>query len=375
MEGPVVLLALLLAAAGPAAPATPRPSGSLREAEAHYARALSCFERNTLDYRLEGRRELEEAVRLAPANTNYRLALADLRFAGGSYDAARRGYERAAVSDSADAYLGLGLLWRHDWLASGDPRSLDRAEDAVMTAAWLMPTRTDAWLLLVPLYLAQGRGTEAASSAFSALESDPGRLEAHLAVAATLCHLGVVGVGDSIFRAAIPRLPPELRAAYERAAPIPPDAQPLAVAAPIAGAKPGASALVLAPADEYRLWAWSRLTEEATLIPAGVSSGAAAGAESQRSNGGRRFGWSRSGPAVERSPDAPWESPDLGIRMEIQDRLLVMRPALSESRTRDGAAPPAAALAALYARILAALDGARPDGGHPPAGAPKGNWK
>ena len=82
---------------------------------------------------------------------------------------------------------------------------------------WLKPLDGDAWLLLVPLYLAQRKPEEAASAAFGALVADSKRLEAHLAVAATLCHLGVVGLGDSIFRATIPRLPEGLRARFEAA--------------------------------------------------------------------------------------------------------------------------------------------------------------
>ena len=271
----LVLLSLVLlgVAAGP----NPSPNlrGNEHDAEALYLEALRCFEQNTLDYRRQGLRDLEEAVRLAPTNMTYRLALANLHLVGGYYHAARRDYERVAVADSAAAYLSLGLLWRHDWLRPNDRKSLDRAVDALVSAAWLEPTKSDAWLLLVPLYLEQRKPEEAASAAFSALEADPERLEAHLAVAATLCHLGVVGVGDSIFRATIPRLPRDLRARFESAAPLPPDPAPTAAAAPPAvgsprleGGEPGTGPQTLTPADEERLWAWSRLTERGVLLSA-----------------------------------------------------------------------------------------------------------
>lgn len=356
-HGPVSLVLILLTAvADPGPPAHLSPAE--REAETHYLKALRCFEQYSLDYRLQGLRELEEAVRLAPANTTYRLALADLHFLGGSYHAARRGYERVAESDSAAAYLDLGMLWRHNWLATGDAKSLDRAVYALMTAAWLDPPRTDAWLLLVPLYLAQHKRLEAASAAFSALESDPARLEAHLAVAATLCHLGVVSVGDSIFRATIPGLSRELRAAFERGAPLPPDGTPIASVTTVAGAD--GSVAFLAPADEDRLWAWSRTTERVALLPAALRPrpGTASGAER--------------GPADEHDRDPFWRRADLGVRMEVLDRLLTLRPDLPHSRTRDDTAPQADVLRALYARVLLALGGTQPEGSVPPASASAG---
>jgi Tfp pilus assembly protein PilF len=372
----LLLLSLVLSSVAGESGAAPRPSANEREAEAHYLKALQCFEQNTLEYRRQGVRDLEEAVRLAPENMTYRLALANLRFVGGYYRAARQGYERVAAADSAAAYLNLGLLWRHDWLASKDPKCLDRAVDALMTAAWLAPSTTDAWLLLVPLYLEQHKRAEAASAAFSALESDPGRLEAHLAVAATLCHLGVVSVGDSIFRSTIPRLPPNLRAAFERSAPLPPDPGPTDPATLMAekssaagGGNPQASAWTLRPEDEERLWSWSSLTKESLLLPAsernsgrlpaGLRPTSGSRGASRNGQGGRRFEWSRSGSGEEPVQGSPWENPELGIRMEVLGRLLASRPDLSDSRAKDGAAPPSVALAAMYARILAALGGAQ----------------
>jgi Tfp pilus assembly protein PilF len=356
-----LLLGLAATGAGPGR--SPALGRAEREAEAHYLEALHCFEQGSLDYRLQGLRELEDAVRLAPANATYRLALADLHFLGGSYHAARRDYERVAAADSAAAYLELGMLWRHDWLATNDARSLDRAVAAVMTAAWLDPPRTDAWLTLVPLYLAQHKRLEAASAAFSALESDPARLEAHLAVAATLCHLGVVSVGDSIFRATIPRLPPELRSAFERGAPLPPDGTPVAAVAQVAGVDGGVA--FLAPEDEDRLWAWSRTTERVALLPAGLRPGLATGVE--RGPGGGGSGTSRSGRADEHDQDPFWRRADLGVRTELLDRLLTLSPDLPHSRAGDNAAPQADALRALYARVLAALGGTQLEGGAPPA--------
>ena len=345
-----------------------------REAEAHYLRALRCLDRGDLETRRKGLRDLEEAVRLAPSNQDYRLSLAQAYFAGGYYHAARRGYEQVARDDSAAAYLGLGLWWRHEWLESHDHGDLDRSVDALVSAAWLKPSDGDAWLLLVPLYLEQRRPEEAASAAFGALMADSKRLEARLAVAATLCHLGVAGLGDSIFRATIPRLPPELRARFEAAAPLPSGPPPASVAAePGAGANAG-------EADEaatYRLESWSRLTEQCLLLPGPGANAGETGAdlqarfgapgESQYGQVGQRLRWGSAVHGDGPQTDTIWQYPDLGVRMEILDRLLAFRPDLPDSKAADAAALPRAALLAMYERILAVLGGAQ---GLEGAGAP-----
>ena len=236
--------------------------------------------------------------------------------------------------------------------------------DALLAAAWLGPPRSGAWLLLVPLYLEQRRLEEAASAAFSALELDPERHEARLAVAATLGHLGVVGVADSLFRVTIPRLPTELRARYERAGPLPPDGTPFAGASSPAGAGDDPErAGALRPEDEERLWVWSQITEREVLLPAPERNPAETGPDfgtyfgaSQAPVGrsGAHFEWARGDSATRAEL---WESPELGVRMELIGRLLACRPDVPESRSGAAAVPPGSSLARMYERILAALGG------------------
>jgi len=362
----LLLLGLVLSAVAARPGLSPNPRRNEREAEVLYIRALHCLEHDGLEDRREGLRDLEEVVRLAPANPDYRLSLAQAYFAGGYYHAARRGYEHVAKAESAAAYLDLGLLWRHDWLESRDRESLDLAVDALMTAAWLRPLDADAWLLLVPLYLARHQPEEAASAAFSALVADSKRLEAHLAVAATLCHLGVVGVSDSVFRATIPRLPPALRARFESAAPLPPG---LPSTSDALVADPGADAGEPNAAAADRLDSWARLTEQSVLLPGPGTNAREAGADlrarfgspgtTQAGQVGRRLRWGGERLVEGASRDAVWEYPDLGVRMAILDRLLVFRPDLSDSKVRDSVTLPSSALLAMYARVLAALGGAQ----------------
>jgi tetratricopeptide (TPR) repeat protein len=361
----ILLLGLLLSAVAWGSESPPNRQWSERAAETHYLRGLECLDHDGLEKRREGLRNLEEAVRLAPSNADYRLALAQTYFAGGYYYAARRGYEQVARAESSAAYLNLGLWWRREWLESRDRRALDRAVEALMTAAWLRPLESDAWLLLVPLYLAQRKPEEAASAAFGALVADSKRLEAHLAVAATLCHLGVVGVGDSIFQATIPRLPPDLRARFEAAAPVPPG-PPSATFAP--GGTLGAGAGDLDPGIADRLESWSRLTEQYVLLPgpgrndretsADLRAHFGAPVASYAGQVGERLRWGGVGPDGGASPGAVWQYPDLGVRVVILDRLVALRPDLPDSKGKDAVALPAPALLAMYQRVLAALGGA-----------------
>jgi hypothetical protein len=360
----ILLLGLFLSTVAAGAGPSPNHRRNEREAEAHYLRALRCLDRDDLEQRRKGLSDLQEAVRLAPSNPDYRLALAQAYFAGGYYHAARRGYERAAQAESSAAYLDLGLWWRHEWLESREDRALDRAVDALMTAAWLKPLDGDAWLSLVPLYLAQRKPEEAASAAFGALVADSKRLETHLAVAATLCHLGVAGLGDSIFRATIPRLPGELRARFEAAAPLPPGPPSASIGTVT---EPGAGAGELSPAVADRLESWSRLTEQCVLLPgpgANTSEVAAdlrarfgAPGESQTGQAGQRLRWGGAGSSDGTSQGAVWQYPDLGVRVVILDRLLALRPDLPDSKSGDAVALPGSALLEMYERVLAALGG------------------
>jgi hypothetical protein len=377
----ILLLGLVLSTVAVGAGAPPNRHWNEREAEAHYLRALRCLDRDDLEQRRNGLRNLEEAVRLAPSNQDYRLSLAQVYFTGGYYRAARRGYERVAEAESSAAYLALGLLWRRDWLEAGDRRSLDRAVDALMAAAWLKPLEADAWLLLVPLYLVQRKPEEAASAAFGALVADSKRLEAHLAVAATLCHLGMVGVGDSIFRATLPQLPPDLRARFEAAAPMP-SGPPSASLAP--GATSGASAGEPGRAIADRLESWSRLTEEYVLLPGPGTNASETAADlrarfgapgaAQDGQVGRRLRWGGANSGDAPGQGAVWEYPDLGVRIAIMDRLLAFRPDLPDSKARDAVALPSSALLEMYERVLAVLGGTQrlEGGGAPGVGAVPG---
>ncbi len=327
MQPLVLLLGFVLGAtssAPPSAAIVPPPDPA---AQALYDKAVANLQRPAYERHQQALRDLEEAARLEPANDTFALALAQAYFASGYERAARLGFERLVRRSPGEAapHLGLGLWWRHAWRVSRDPHALDRAVDELMSAAWLAPYDADAWLLLVPLYLEQGRSDEAASAAFAALQADPRRLEAHLAVAATISHLGLVQVADSVFRATVPELPAPLRARFESAA---------ALVAP-EGAAPEASD-TQGNTAAARLEAWSALTESVVLSP---GAGGAGGAGLAPSDGGLLA------------------DTNLGIRLELFGRLLALRPELPVSQSREAEPITTASLGGMFTQVAAALNG------------------
>ncbi len=213
-----LLLLLCGMALGPVAARSDRAA----QAESLYRRALAYDARNTLESRRQARECLEEATRLSPDRVPYELTLARLYYRMGFLKQARLRFKKVEKLDpqSADARLGLGHVWRRDWLKYLDRASLARAVENYALAARLHPGDCDAWLGLVPMLFEQKELAAAGTAAECALEAEPGRPEAKLAVAYTSYRLGRIGRAESTFVAAIPRLPPPARERFEDIAPV-----------------------------------------------------------------------------------------------------------------------------------------------------------
>jgi len=214
------LLVILLSLAPRAVPAA--AAGRVARAEALYERALDHLRRNTVDARRIAIDELERATLLAPGDPAYELTLARTYYQAGYLRRARERFERVARLEPRDAEsrYGLGQVWRRDWLKYLDETSLARAVDHLSTAVRLRPSYCDAWLLLAPLLLEQHKPTAAAGAAAHAVEADPERAEALIAEAYTSYRLGRVAHAESAFTAAIPRLRRMVRERFEDIAPI-----------------------------------------------------------------------------------------------------------------------------------------------------------
>ncbi|HUK63572.1 MAG TPA: GWxTD domain-containing protein, partial [Dongiaceae bacterium] len=187
----------------------------LREARAEMARG-------TIEGRRAAMSRFEQAEHLAPDRLDIRLDLARLYQRMGFLGEARAKYESVAAlrPDDRETRVALGDLWLHDWLKYLDPVSLARATDYRRAAARLDPPDADAWLALVPLEIENGNLAAALDAAERARAADPRRVDALLAVAHAAWRLGDAERADTAFRDAIPRLAPSARRRYEDVAPI-----------------------------------------------------------------------------------------------------------------------------------------------------------
>lgn len=338
----LILLSLLLAGIAGAASGPVSSERAREQAGVLYQRSLEWLSRNTVETRRQAVNALEEATLLDPGNGAYELALARAYYSSGYLKSARQRFERATRIQPGDAagYRGLGLAWRRDWLKYLDRRSLDGAVDRLATAARLDSGSTDIWLTLAPLLVEQGDLAGALRAAFRAVRSDPGRAEAHLAVAQALYRSGMVHEADSIFRVTIPRLGKKVRERYD-------DISPVATERDTAILRrlPPADQVVFierfwqdndpdlaTPENEARLEYWARVTQAYFLFFNAKRGGwdergeilvrYGPPAEMQYNPVGGKLGW-----AFGSGPEFPanllvWNYPELGMRVVLEDRLL-----------------------------------------------------
>ena len=264
------------AAAKPADSAlAPAPSSRSVRADSLCRAAIARLAAGGIDERRVALRELQEAVLLAPDEPRHRLAYGRLCLEAGFDQQARGAFERAAALDPRDgaARLGLGQVWKRDWLLFLEPSSLDRAIGHLSAAVERDPQLCDAWILLAPLLFERGESAAARAAASRACELFPGRAEVRLAAAYLAYRAGQVTRAESLFALAIPGLSPSLRARFEDLAPLltPEDGEALAEMSPrMSGefvrrfwseADPDAGT----PENEARLEYWARVAH-ASLV-------------------------------------------------------------------------------------------------------------
>lgn len=219
----VFRFALILCVSTCLAPVTAGASAARHaEAEGYYQRGVRLLEKNTIDTRRMAMRSLEQATLLEPTNATYQLTLARTYYRIGFLKDARRRFELVVKMNpgDADGHYSLGLVWRRDWLKYLDRTSLQRAIDNYWTAARLKPTACEAWLGLVPLLVEQRDLRSAGFAANQALDAEPWRPEALLAVGYTSYRLGNVERADSAFRVVYPRLPRNVRDKFDDISPV-----------------------------------------------------------------------------------------------------------------------------------------------------------
>ena len=216
---PLAPLLLLIALVVPYSPAG---ASRLEEAESLYRRALERNAENTIESRRQAMQYLERATMLAPEHAEYELALARIYYRMGFLKQARGRFQRVERLDpaDADARMGLGMVWRRDWLKYLELASLLRAIDHFSAAASLRPRDPEPWLQLMPLLIEAGRLDQARQAADRAHEADRALPDAVLAVAHTAFRRGEVARADSAFRSVLPRLPRLVRERFDDFAPV-----------------------------------------------------------------------------------------------------------------------------------------------------------
>ncbi len=219
-------IVLLLAVAPPTrdaiVPAAVAESGSATQARAHYDHALELIARGSFDTRRHAVTELEQATLLDPKNADYQLTLARTYYRIGFLKSARQRFEKVVRMAPKDATgrLGLGQVWKRDWLKYLDRTSLQRSIDHISMAARLAPKSADAWLLLVPLMVEIDDLRGAADAAQKGLLADPQRAEAQLAVGYTAYRMGYVARAESAYAAAFSKLPRSVREKLDDISPV-----------------------------------------------------------------------------------------------------------------------------------------------------------
>ena len=216
----VHLAALLLIAAGLLL-AGARPGPEARSARARtldrWALEIVLRATSTVEERQRAMRYIEEAVALEPDHAGHWLVLGRLRDIAEEDVLARAAYLRsiALAPGEPEPRMRLAASWKRTWLLTLDFAALDRAIAQLDTVTRLRPYGSEAWTRLVPLHYERGDLARAAQAAERALEGRPRRVEAPLAAGLMAHRLGYLETADSLFRAAIPGLEPELRQLFE----------------------------------------------------------------------------------------------------------------------------------------------------------------
>ena len=207
-----------------AAAPDPGPSADWRAAHADslHRAAAARLAAGGIDERRVALRELQDAVLLAPDEPRHRLAYGRACLEAGFDQQARVSFERAAALDPRDgaARLGLGQVWKRDWLHLLDGASLTQAIAHLSAAVELDPGLCDAWVLLAPLLFEHGEADGAMEAAERACVACPGRADAQIAAAYLSYRSGQFERAEGRFEDALARLPRASRARFEDIAPL-----------------------------------------------------------------------------------------------------------------------------------------------------------
>jgi tetratricopeptide (TPR) repeat protein len=260
----LVLLLVLTASAGARAFAASDP---LERARLLHKVVRDNLDDPSLETRIRATQQVQEAIDLDPLGKagNHWWLLGYLRELGAYDQVARSCYRKAQAQAPGDreVWLGLGRVYKREFLRTLDTDALKRAIAVLDTATRCYPPSSEPWLALCPLLYEAQDLPRAAIAANKALEGHPRLTGAVLAAALMAWRTGDIERADSLFRETLPRLAPDLRATFDH-----PERY---VGRPAAGAAaPGAATLPdpdpTTPQNEVQLEYWSRVAHAYLLF-------------------------------------------------------------------------------------------------------------
>ncbi len=147
-----VLVLLLVTTAGTRALAGSDPLSRARQL---HKVAHDHLDDSSLEVRIRSTRQLEEAIELDPQGKagNHWWLLGYLRELGGYDQLARSCYRNAQVQAPGDddVWLGLGRVYKREFLRTLDTDALKRAVAVLDSATRCYPPSSEPWLALCPL--------------------------------------------------------------------------------------------------------------------------------------------------------------------------------------------------------------------------------
>jgi hypothetical protein len=195
--------------------------------------------------------------------------------AGYNHDA-KEAFEHVTemTPNDAGAWEALGRVWKRDWLMTLAPKSRDKAVHYLQQAVWLDASRAQAWTLLAVLRTEQGDARGAGLAAKAALAAAPESTDVTLANAYLAYRAGRLASAESLFTAAIPRLPRALALRFRDVTPLlpPQDGEELQQLSPAEHAEQVRRFWSVSDPDpttrenEARLEYWSRIAHASLLF-------------------------------------------------------------------------------------------------------------
>jgi GWxTD domain-containing protein len=216
----VALIAVALVASSLHAPAY--AAGPARRADVLYRDALRRLAEGSPAQRQFARGELEDAVRLAPAEEAIALALGRVYLNGDMLQRARA-VTMAVLSrnpGSAEGQALMGEIEEREWLVTADDDELDQAIASLAHGMMLGACDLHHGQELVPMLIEAHEDSAALQVAEWVARKSPRDPQAWLLVAYAAQAAGELEQADALFRKAIPALPERQRARFGDLSPL-----------------------------------------------------------------------------------------------------------------------------------------------------------